>query len=85
MVVKVSNRIQGWQGKLLSYGGKAVMIKAVLHSLPLYLLSAVSPPKTILNQVEKIIARFYWGSDDGSKKYHWKSWKDLCFWIQKFA
>ncbi|XP_060211692.1 uncharacterized protein LOC132639246 [Lycium barbarum] len=48
MVTKVAKRLQGWQGKLVSYGGKAVLIKSVLQDLPLYLLSVVYPPKTAL-------------------------------------
>lgn len=49
MVAKVSNRMQGWQGRLLAYGGKAVLIKYVLHALLLHLLFVVHPPKIVLN------------------------------------
>lgn len=42
LISKIAARIQNWQqGRMLSYGGKAVMIKSVLHSLPIHLLSVV--------------------------------------------
>ncbi|XP_060216327.1 uncharacterized protein LOC132643819 [Lycium barbarum] len=46
MVTKVVKRMNGWQGKMLSFGGKVVLIKSVLQSLPTYTLSALNPLKT---------------------------------------
>lgn len=51
MVAKVSKRLQRWQGKLLSYGEKVVLIKSVLHALPIHLLLFVHPLKTTLEQI----------------------------------
>lgn len=79
MVSKVASRMQGWQGKMLSFGGKAVLIKSVLQALPLHLLSVLHPLKTVLHQIEKIIANFFWGKEDNRNKRHWKSWSDLCY------
>lgn len=58
MVSKIIKRINGWQGRILSYGGKVVIIKDVLQSLPLYTLSVMSPPKATLRLIDKHFARF---------------------------
>lgn len=79
MVSKVASRMQGWQGKMLSFGGKAVLIKSVLQALPLHLLSVLHPLKTVLHQIEKIIANYFLGKEDNRTKRHWKSWSDLCY------
>lgn len=79
MVAKIAKRLQGWHGILLSYGGKAVLIKTVLNALPIHLLAAVQPPKTTLYQIEKIIADFFWGMDGNRTKKHWIAWNDMCF------
>ncbi|XP_019225765.1 PREDICTED: uncharacterized protein LOC109207323 [Nicotiana attenuata] len=47
MVAKIVKKISGWQGKMLSYGGKVVIIKNVLQYLPLYTLSTLSPLRLI--------------------------------------
>lgn len=41
MVSKVSNRLQGWQGRLLFYGGKNVLIKCVTSSPAPSIVSAI--------------------------------------------
>ncbi|XP_075084712.1 uncharacterized protein LOC142167967 [Nicotiana tabacum] len=79
IVSKHVKRTTGWQGKLLSVGGRATLIKHVLQSQPIYLLSALEPPKTVLKQLETYMARFFWGSDEGKQKYHWSSWSNLCY------
>lgn len=79
MVSKVANRMQGWQGRFLSYGGKAIPIKSMLHALPLYLLSVVHPPKIVLNQIDKNIAKVFGGKEDSRYKRHWKAWSGLYF------
>ncbi|KAG5580329.1 hypothetical protein H5410_050956 [Solanum commersonii] len=63
LINKVLCRVTGWQTRLLSYGGRAILVKHVLQSLPIHLLSAVTPP----------------GWRNERKKYHWESWKNLSF------
>lgn len=79
MVSKVVSRISGWQSKILSYGGRATLIKHVLQSLLVHILSAVSPPTTTLQQIQSITADFFWGWMDEKRKYHWSSRKNLSF------
>lgn len=76
---KVSRRIQGWNGKMMSFGGKAVLIKAVLYSIPMHILSAVNPPKSTLTLLENQCANFFWGNTNGEKKHHWFKWDSLCY------
>ncbi|KAK6777637.1 hypothetical protein RDI58_024355 [Solanum bulbocastanum] len=79
LINKIVNRITGWQSKLLSYGGKATLIKHVLQSIPIHILSATAPPSTVLKQIQGILADFFWGWRNDKKKYHWTSWKNLSF------
>ena len=79
LINKVVSRITGWQTKQLSYGGKAVLSKHVLQALPIHLLSAVIPPKTIIRQIQMLIADFFWGWKNDRKKYHRSSWKNLSY------
>lgn len=58
----VSNRVdrtQGWQGKLLSVGGRVVLIRPVLYFIPLHIISVVHPPKSILHHIEKSLANIF--------------------------
>ncbi|XP_060201107.1 uncharacterized protein LOC132629772 [Lycium barbarum] len=79
LVAKVSNRITRCHNRTLSAGGKAVLIKSVLASIPLHTLSVIQPPKTCIKQIEMCVANFFWGDSDGKKKYHWMAWKKLCY------
>ena len=59
MVTKVVKRLNGWQVKMLTYGGKIVLIKSVQQSLPIYTLSAINLPIGTINLLEKHFARFF--------------------------
>ncbi|KAK4733776.1 hypothetical protein R3W88_008037 [Solanum pinnatisectum] len=79
IINKVANKITGWQPRMLSYEGKVVLIKHVLQSLPIHILSATTPPSTTIKQIQQIIVDFFWGWRNDKKKYHWASWKNLRF------
>ncbi|XP_059289891.1 uncharacterized protein LOC132043417 [Lycium ferocissimum] len=66
LIKRVNDRLQNWKGKLLSFGGKAVLINSVLQSMPMYLLSAMAPTTYTLNELHKIFARFYWSNKYGN-------------------
>ncbi|XP_071906092.1 uncharacterized protein [Coffea arabica] len=71
-------RIQSWQNRVLSQGGKIVLVKHVLSSMPTYLLMAASPSKSIFQEIEGMFSNFLWGATEGGTKHHWIRWKDLC-------
>ncbi|XP_019257651.1 PREDICTED: uncharacterized protein LOC109235858 [Nicotiana attenuata] len=79
MITKVINKILGWHTKFLSSGGRAVLIRHVLLALPTHLLAAIHPPKGVLNQIERILNRFFWGGFAERRRYHWSSWDKLRF------
>ncbi|XP_015159877.1 uncharacterized protein [Solanum tuberosum] len=79
LINKVVNRITGWKTKILSYGGRNTLVKHVLQSLPIHLVSAISPPSTVIKQIQNLMADFFWGWKNDRKKYHWSSWKNLSF------
>ncbi|KAK6785843.1 hypothetical protein RDI58_014368 [Solanum bulbocastanum] len=64
---------------MLSYGGKYILIKHVLQTLPVYILTVLTPPKGIIKLMERHFSRFFWGSTTDKDKYHWSSWKNMCF------
>lgn len=82
-VSKIVRKTERWHGKLLSVGGRAVLIKHVLQSQPVYLLAAMEPPKSIFLQIERYVSRFFWGTSEGKQRYHWSSWSKMCFPIEE--
>lgn len=46
--------------------------------MPIYLLSALNPPKGVIEQIHKIMAKFFWGSTTIKKKKHWVAWDKTC-------
>ena len=74
----VVNRILSWKQRILSPGGRVVLLKHVLSSLPIHLLAAASPPKGVLWEMERVMAAFLWGVSEFGPRFHWMKWVDLC-------
>ncbi|KAG5590300.1 hypothetical protein H5410_040814 [Solanum commersonii] len=79
MVNKIIKRITGSHGKNLSQGGRFVLMKHMLHSLHIHLLSVVESPKEVFDEVERHMDRFFWGSLEGKQKYHWSAWDKMSY------
>ncbi|XP_060216639.1 uncharacterized protein LOC132644099 [Lycium barbarum] len=78
LIKKVKNRLQTWKGRLLSFGGKVVLITNVLMSMPIHLFLAIKPPKCVINDLHKIFARFFWNNSEKGRRRHWSSYLNLC-------
>ncbi|GAA0141176.1 hypothetical protein LIER_02380 [Lithospermum erythrorhizon] len=78
MAEKVDEKIWGWKGKFLSQGGKEVMIKSVTAAIILFVMNYFKSPACIIDNLNSSMAKFYWGSADGERGIHWKSWEKLC-------
>ncbi|XP_060170522.1 uncharacterized protein LOC132601460 [Lycium barbarum] len=68
----------GWKGKMLSVGGREILIKHVLQSMPMHLLSTVNPPDGVIRQMHKMFAQFFWSNTIGGKSRHWVAWTKMC-------
>jgi exonuclease III len=71
---KFESRIHHWCNKHLSLGGRYILIKAVLESLPVYWMALTKFPATVLSSIRKLIFSFLW---TGSKLtgYHLCNWE----------
>ncbi|WMV24639.1 hypothetical protein MTR67_018024 [Solanum verrucosum] len=79
LIRKIAKRIFAWHNRFLSFGGKQILVNSVLQSLPIYMLSAMNPPKRVMEQIHQIFAKFFWGKSGGVKGKHWVAWRELCF------
>lgn len=66
---KVMKRVQRWDGKWISKGGKEVLIKNVVQTLPSFAISVFLPPLEITKEIERILV-------DAKHKssIHWMNW-----------
>ncbi|XP_074318329.1 uncharacterized protein LOC141655135 [Silene latifolia] len=75
---KLSKRLKGWRGKILSRAGKEVLLKAVANSLPTYVMSIFKIPVNFCEELRSMMSRFWWGHEEGKRGISWVSWKKLC-------
>lgn len=55
---RAKGRLAGWQGRLVSMAGRRELVRSVLSSLPVYLLTVVKAPKKFLKELDKLRKRF---------------------------
>jgi hypothetical protein len=56
------------EGKMLSVGGRLVLINSVLSSLPMFMLFFFEVPKGVLKKLDYHKSWFFWQSDEHKKK-----------------
>ena len=62
-------------GKILSAGGKDVLIKSVAQAIPVYSMSCFRLPQGLCKHINNIIRKFWWGCKQGKRKPAWVSWE----------
>ena len=70
----ILGRILSRKSKLLSSGGKIILIQHVLASILVHLLFATVVPSPIFKMIEKVCANFLWGSMAEKLKFYWIQW-----------
>ncbi|KAM6568955.1 hypothetical protein CsatB_016940 [Cannabis sativa] len=72
---KIINRLNSWNGKFLSRAGKEVLLKSVIQSLPTYAMSVFLLPLETCQEIEKIMANFWWKTSSAKGQgIIWMSW-----------
>eukprot|EP00253_Pinus_taeda_P014942 PITA_14942 len=67
-----------WTHKTLNMASRVVLIKVVLHSMPLYLFSILAAPKWVLKEIKKLQHSFLWGSSGPTRKWDLVKWDKVC-------
>ena len=65
---KLSKKLAGWKGKLLSKASKEVLIKAVTQAIPTYTMSYFKIPDSLCDKLTSMIRQFWWGQRGEEKK-----------------
>jgi hypothetical protein len=56
---RFQKKLSSWKGKLLSSGGRLVLINSVLSSLPMFMMSIFRIPKGVLEKLDYYRLRFF--------------------------
>lgn len=51
---KLQLRLQGWQTKLISRGGRLQLVQSVMSAIPIYYMSCFKLPCWVINRIDKI-------------------------------
>ena len=77
---KVETRLGGWRARLLSRGGRLVLLKVVLAAIRIYYLSIFRMPAGVRRHLEKTMRSFFWrGSQpEESRGAALAAWTTVC-------
>lgn len=75
---RVGKKLVGWNEKLLSIGGREILIKAVAQAVPTYTMSCFQLPKSLCDDLEGMMRNFWCGQRKQESKLAWVSWKKMC-------
>ena len=75
---RFEKKLSCWKGKLMSYGGRLILINSVLTSMPMFLLSFFQVPVGVRKRLDFYRSRFFWQGDDLKRKYKLAKWDIIC-------
>jgi hypothetical protein len=58
---RIKRRLSGWKSRNLSMGGRLILLKSVLCSIPIYFISFFKAPSGIISILESIFNAFFVG------------------------
>jgi hypothetical protein len=77
VVTRIQKRLSGWKSYFHSFGGRLILLKSVLTSLPVYVFSFFKALSGTISSVESILNKYIWGGCEDLKKTAWISWKTI--------
>jgi hypothetical protein len=77
LIDKFEGRILNWKHRFLSMGGRYILIKAVLESLPVYWMALAHIPASVLTMLRQLIFSFLWTGSKKNRSFHLSKWEDL--------
>ena len=78
LLLSVGKRLAPWKQKFLSKGGRLVLIKAVLFSIPMYIMLVFKVFTSVAQAIEKLQRGFLLGDGAKKRKLHAVDWWSVC-------
>jgi len=61
IVNSIISRLSSWKSKFLSFGGRLILLKSVMSSLPVYFISFFKAPAGIISSIKSLFKFFFLG------------------------
>jgi hypothetical protein len=74
IVDKLIKKAAGWRGRLLNHAAKLELVRSVLASIPLHLLSVIKFPKWAITLINSQMSHCLWDDYEGHHQYHLANW-----------
>lgn len=78
LLKKVEKTIAGWNYRLLSKGGKELLLKAIAQAIPTYTMPVFEITPDLCDKIEKKMNRYWWSHNRSGTVICWTKWEDLC-------
>ena len=75
---KITKRVMGWNEKFISKAGREILIKTVAQAISTYFISIFKLPNSICDNINSMLAKYWWGQTQAERKLHWVNWRKLC-------
>lgn len=70
-------KASSWSKRHLSSAGKMVMLQSVLTPIPSHAMTCFQLLVSLCKRIQSAVTRFWWDSNDGSRKMAWVSWSNM--------
>jgi hypothetical protein len=61
LLERIIQRLKGWKEKFLSMGGKEILLKAIIQSIPVFAMGVFKLPKSLCKEMNDAMSAFWWG------------------------
>ena len=75
---KITKRVMGWKEKFISKVRREILIKTVAQAIPTYTMGIFKLPKSLCDDINSTLAKYWSGQTKDEKKIHWINWNKLC-------
>ena len=77
LIDRVKARVASWDPKPLNLSRRLVMVKFIIQSIPMYLLSVSSAPTSVLKKIRSLQRNFLWVGRESKVKFALVSWEKV--------
>lgn len=68
---KITKRVMGWKEKFISKADREILIKTVVQAIPTYSMSLFKLPKTICDNINSLLVKYWSGQSKEERKINW--------------